>query len=44
LHQTPDLHPFDYLLAAMRTVAFFLLASAALRCVRYLGEGGAMPE
>ena len=45
VHQTPDLHPFDYLLWVMRGVSAALLASAGLRCARYLGEAGVVePE
>ena len=42
VHQTPDLHPFDYLLWVMRGVSVTLLASAGLRCARYLDEAGAI--
>ena len=36
VHQTPDIHPFDYLLWVMRLTSVCLLGSAALRCARYL--------
>ena len=38
VHNTPSIHPYDYLLWGMRGVALILFASSALRFVRYLGE------
>jgi len=42
VHQTPDLHPFDYLLHMMHMMGLVLLTSAALRFARYMGEAGLM--
>lgn len=44
VHQTPDIKPFGYLLWVMRAVALAFLASATLRCARYLGETGSVAE